>query len=687
MVDSPRFINREISWLAFNHRVLQEAEDKSVPLLERMRFLGIFSNNLDEFYRVRVASVMLHKGKGDEALDQSGLSAKKLLKKINIEVYKQQQQAQEAFLSIREELADEGIVISDTNLISKSQEEYIKKYFRLKVRSVIVPYIFSDDIPLPILSDKSVYLATILRTKLKSSQDIHALIRIPSDEIGRFIILPSSDEKTHLIFLDDVIRICIDEIFYSFSYFKAELYTIKVTRGAELEIDPDITKSFLVKISESVHKRERTAPVRFIYDREMPEDFRNLLVQKFKVSKLENVIAGGHYHNFKDFMDFPFVGRGDLRYGNLDPITVPGTSPNKSFLSSIAQGDILLYYPYHSFDYLLDLLREAAIDPNVTKIKITLYRVAKNSKVINALINAAFNGKVVTVAIEIQARFDELNNIEMANRLQAEGVNVIFSEPGLKVHSKICLITRIEKDKEVNYANVSTGNYHEGSSKFYSDFALFTKDERITNEVAKVFTFIKKTIKPPKFKHLMVSPNQLKTNLIKHIEREISAALKGEKAYIKVKLNSLIEPDIINKLYEASEAGVEVKLIVRSLLSIVPQSKGLSSNIKAISIVDRYLEHSRCYIFYASGKEKVYIASADWMDRNFDRRIEVACPIYDADSKKTILDIFDIQWNDNIKARKWDASLKNVYRKTGKKKVRSQIQTYEYFQSKKELRS
>jgi len=369
-----------------------------------------------------------------------------------------------------------------------------------------------------------------------------------------------------------------------------------------------------------------------------------------------------------------------LVHDKPEPISVPGTAYNQSFISAISKKDVLLYYPYHSFDYLLDLLREAAIDPNVTKIKISLYRVAKNSKVINALINAAFNGKDVTVAIEIQARFDELNNIEMANRLQAEGVKVIFSEPGLKVHSKICLITRIERNREVHYANVSTGNYHEGTSKFYCDFSLFTKDKRITSEVSKVFTFIKKTIKPPKFKHLMVSPNQLKTNLLKHIDKEISEAKKGNKAYIKIKLNSLIEPDIINKLYEASDAGVEIKLIVRSLLSIVPQTKNLSKNIKAISIVDRYLEHGRCYIFYAAGKENVYIASADWMDRNFDRRIEVACPIYDLQAKNIILDIFAIQWSDNIKARKWDASLKNVYRKTGKTKVRSQLEIYKYFQ-------
>lgn len=682
MAYSARFINREISWLAFNHRVLQESEDKSVPLIERIRFLGIFSNNLDEFYRVRVASVMLHKGKGDEALDQSGLSPKKLLNKINIEVNKQQQQAQEAFHAIRDEFSDEGIVISNIDIISDEQKKYIKEYFKQKIRSVIVPYIFSEDKPLPILSDKSVYLATILRAKLKSAEDTHALIRIPSEEIGRFIVLPSDDMKVHLIFLDDVIRICIDEIFYSFTYSNAELYSIKITRGAELEIDSDITKSFLVKISESVHKRERTAPVRFIYDSKMPDDFRDMLVKKFKVSKLQNVISGRRYHNFKDFMDFPDVGGKFLKYSDLVPVVVPDTADDKSFLKSISEGDKLLYYPYHSFDYLLDLLREAAIDPNVIKIKISLYRVAKNSKVINALINAAFNGKEVTVAIEIQARFDELNNIEMANRLQAEGVNVIFSEPGLKVHSKICLITRIEKNKEVQYANVSTGNYHEGTSKYYCDFSLFTKDKRITNEVGKVFSFIKKTIKPPKFKHLMVSPNQLKSNLIKHIDKEIKSAQKGEKAYIKVKLNSLIEADIINKLYEASEAGVEVKLIVRSLLSIVPERKGLSSNIQAISIVDRYLEHGRCYIFYAGGKEKVYIASADWMDRNFDRRIEVACPIYDDEAKKTILDIFEIQWKDNIKARKWDASLKNVYRKSGKDKVRSQIHTYEYFQAK-----
>ncbi len=532
----------------------------------------------------------------------------------------------------------------------------------------------------PHLKDKSIYLAIHLSRKNSSPDSQLAIIEVPADEINRFIVLPPIHKKKYIILLDDVIRFCLDDIFMTFKFEKYEAYTIKLTRDAELDIDNDLSKSFLEKVAESVSDRVKGQPVRFVYDSSMSGEMLKYLIKSLQLNDDDNLIAAGRYHNFKDYMNFPNLGGKKLVYKSTPPISHPLIKPRTSKLDLISKKDILLHVPYQKFDHYINLLREASIDPGVLSIKITLYRVAYNSRVINALINAALNGKKVTVVIELQARFDEQTNIYWSRKLEEAGAQVIFGMRGLKVHSKLLLILRQEKNKTVKYASIGTGNYNEGTALVYSDLHLLTADKRITEEVDKVFKFFETNYKTYTFRHLLVSPLYMRKRIYRMIDNEIKNAQSGKDACIILKINSLVDNDMIEKLYQASKAGVKIKAIIRGMCSLIPGVPGLSDNIKVISIVDKFLEHSRVFVFCNNHKELYYISSADWMPRNLDNRVEIATPIYDPDIQKEIKTILNIQLKDNVKARIINSSDDNQYKSShNSRKIRSQMELYKYY--------
>ena len=654
--------NREISWLSFNARVLQEAEDPTVPLFERIRFLGIFSNNLDEFFRVRVAAVrrMLEFGKDDEII-LGEFSAAELYDKIMETVRQHQQKSQEIYRNIWEEMAAENIFMLDEKQLTHEQGVYIRKYFNIKILPNIVPIMLSKSMKFPYLRDKSVYLAVKL-SKIKSPDKFaYALVRVPSLSVSRFLVLPDQGNKKYIIMVDDVIRFCLNDIFSIFNFDHFEAYTIKVTRDAELNIDDDISKSFIEKIEISLKKRKIGIPVRMIYDREMPEDLLSFIIKKMKLDGADNTVAGGRYHNHKDFMHFPEIGKPHHYYQSLPPVPHKDLPPHQSILKKLRQKDVLLHYPYQSFSHFIDFLREAAIDPKVREIGITIYRVSETSKVVNALLNAIRNGKKVTVVIELQARFDEEANIFWSNKLQDEGAHVINGIPGLKIHCKLAWIQRKEKNGLRNYAYIGTGNFHEGTARVYADKGLLTADPNIANEVANMFEFFKHTYTHFNFNQIIVSPFSMRNFFIHKIDQEIANAKKGKPAYMILKMNSLIDQIMIDKLYEASRSGVKIQLIIRGIFGLKTDDPVLSKNIQAISIVDKFLEHTRVFLFANGGKEDIYISSADWMSRNLDRRIEVACPIYSQEIRTELKELLRIQLRDNTKARILDSELSNRY--------------------------
>ncbi|MDX5319779.1 MAG: polyphosphate kinase 1 [Bacteroidota bacterium] len=676
-------INREISWLSFNERVLQEAENPSVPLAERMKFLAIFSSNLDEFFRVRVASVRrLLKYQKKQKLKGARETAH-LLNTIQKRVVDQQ----DRFTSIFEEqiipgLAERKIFIVNEHQLSHTQRIKVKEYYKAEVLSYLFPVMLDHLREFPFLRDKSIYLAVKMAKEDGSLKPKYALVEVPSEVLNRFFILPSQDDNTYIMMLDDVIRISLPDIFSFFDYDHFEAYTIKLTRDAELDIDLDLPGSMVSKIEKSLKERPKGAPVRFIYDEEMPEDMLRFIIKRAGISK-ESIIPGGRYHNFKDFFDFPKVGGDDFWYETIKPLTIPRFENTRVLFDEIKKKDVLLHHPYQSFDYVIRFLREAAIDPSVYAIKITLYRVAKHSNIVNSLINAVKNGKEVTVVMELQARFDEESNLYWTNKLQEAGANVIFGVPDFKIHAKCCVIFRRENNKTVHYAHLSTGNYNGRTARLYSDTALFTADPRITKDVIKVFSFIKNFPKIQyKFSHLLVAPYYMKMEYLKLIDAEIRQANKGKPAFIYAKMNSLVDEQMIDKLYEASNAGVKIRLIVRGICCLVPGVKGQSENIEAISIVDKFLEHSRFFIFHHSGTDKLYLSSADWMSRNLDKRIETAYPVYDPDLKKELMDLFMIQWNDNVKARIIGKEQLNTMKPHGLPSIRSQFETYDYLRLK-----
>ncbi len=687
------YINREISWLQFNGRVLQEAADKTVPLIERLRFIGIFSNNLDEFFKVRYATVkrIAQAGKGGRSV-LGGSKAKDLLEQITKIVIKQQTESLRILNEVQKELEKENIFIINEKKASKSQSEYIEKYFIEKVSPALVTIILDDIDEMPSLKDKAAYLAIrmVLKAQVKNTNKVsrffkpkvkqirHALIEIPKT-IDRFIVLPSEGDKQYIIILDDLIRHCLANIFSIFEYESLSAHMIKITRDAELDIDNDLSKSFIQKISSSVKGRKSGEPVRFVYDKTIGKDTFEYLIDKMGIDDIDSLIPGGRYHNRRDYMSFPSLGRKDLLYKPYPPLPIKGLSMEGSIFEKIAEKDYLQYAPYHTFSYVVRFLREAALDPKVKNIKITIYRLAKISHVASSLVNAVKNGKKVTVQIELQARFDEAANIKYAEQLQSEGINLIFGVPGLKVHSKTCVVERFENNKIVRYGFVSTGNVNESTAKIYTDYTLFTADQDILKEVGKVFDFFETNYKVTKYKHLIVSPHYTRNAFYKLINAEIKNAQAGNEAYIKIKVNSLSDYKIIDKLYDASRAGVKVQLIVRGICCLIPGVKGMSENIEAISIVDKFLEHPRMFIFGNNGDPKVYISSADWMTRNIDKRVEVSCPIYDDDIKQELLDTFNIGWSDNVKARVFSSKQDNAYRANQLIKVRSQFATYDYY--------
>lgn len=659
---SGRYNNREISWLSFNERVLQEAEDPSVPLFERIRFLGIFSNNLDEFFRVRVAAVrrMLEFGKDEEGL-LDDYTAAELYDKIQETVIYQQQKAQEIYRNIWKELASENIFMLDEKQLTHEQGVFVRKYFNVKVLPNIIPIMLGKSMKFPYLRDKSVYLAVKL-SKLKSPEKFsYALIRIPSRSVSRFLVLPEQGNKKFVIMVDDIIRFCLNEVFPIFNYDHFEAYTIKVTRDAELDIDDDISKSFIEKMEIGLKKRKVGIPVRLIYDREMPSDLLEFIMKKMKLDGADKTVGGGRYHNHKDFMNFPEIGKRDHYYQSLPSIPHKDLISRQSILKKLRKKDVLLHYPYQSFSHFIDFLREAAIDPKVREIGITIYRVSETSKVVNALLNAIRNGKKVTVVIELQARFDEEANIFWSNKLQEEGAHVINGIPGLKIHCKLAWIQRKEKNGLRNYAYIGTGNFHEGTARVYADKGLMTADPQIGNDVANMFEFFKHTYNHFNFDQIIISPFSMRNFFIHKIDQEIANARKGKKAYMILKMNSLIDRKMIDKLYEASQAGVKIQLIIRGIFGLKIDDPILSKNIEAISIVDKFLEHTRVFLFANGGKEDIYISSADWMPRNLDRRIEVACPIHSPEIKSELKELLRIQLRDNTKARILDSGLTNQY--------------------------
>lgn len=662
MDQSNKYNNREISWLSFNERVLQEAEDPTVPLLERIRFLGIFSNNLDEFFRVRVATVrrMLEFGKDDEAL-LGNFTAAELYDKIQETVVQHQQKAQEIYRNIWVEMANENIFVVDETQLTHEQGVYVRKYFNTKVLPNIVPIMLGKSMKFPYLRDKSVYLAVKLSKSSAPDKYAYALIRVPSRSVSRFLVLPEQGNKKYVILVDDVIRFCLNDVFPIFNYDHFEAYTIKVTRDAELDIDDDISKSFIEKMELSLKKRKIGIPVRLIYDREMPSDLLEFIMKKMKLEGEDKTVAGGRYHNHKDFMNFPDVGKSRHYYQNLPPVPHKDLPHHQSILKKLRKKDVLLHYPYQSFSHFIDLLREAAIDPKVREIGITIYRVAENSKVVNALLNAVRNGKKVTVVIELQARFDEEANIFWSNKLQEEGAQVINGIPGLKVHCKLAWIKREEKKGMRNYAYIGTGNFHEGTARVYADKGLLTADPEIANDVANMFEFFKHTYYHFNYSQIIISPFAMRNFFIHKIDQEIANARKGKPAYMILKMNSLIDREMIDKLYEASGAGVKIQLIIRGIFGLKTGDPELSKNIEAISIVDKYLEHTRILLFANGGKDDIYISSADWMPRNLDRRIEVACPIYSPEIRNELKELLRIQLRDNTKARILDSELSNKY--------------------------
>ncbi|MBX3163960.1 MAG: polyphosphate kinase 1 [Bacteroidetes bacterium] len=674
------YFNRELSWLAFNERVLQEAADKTTPLIERLKFLGIFSNNRDEFYRVRVATVKRLAKLGKRANELYGEDPKELLIHLQRKVIEQQNHFEEIYQELLAELAMKNVFILNEKQLTSTQRMYVAELFETELVSNLFPVMIDDNKPFPYMKDKSSYLYLKLEALAEKKKTKYALIEIPS-KTARFVMLPSHGKKHYIMLIDDVIRSNAGGIFSVFGYKTVEAYNIKLTRDAELDMDNDVSKSMVEKISKSVKARSQGLPVRFVYDAAMPDDMLKYIMKKLGMDKKDNAIPGGRYHNFKDFIAFPHIGRHDLFYNHPMPLQHKLLYHNsETTLKVIRQKDILLHYPYHSYNHIINLLREASIDPTVESIKITLYRVADNSKIANALINAVKNGKKVLVLVELQARFDEENNIYWANQLQEEGARVIFGVPGLKVHSKLFVITARENGKEVNYAHIGTGNFNEKTSRTYTDFSLLTANKEIANDLNKVFEFYENNFKINSFKHLLVAPFYMRKQFIQLINKEIQHAKNKLPAAITLKMNSLVDKEMIAKLYEASRAGVHITLIIRGACSLVTEMPGWSENIKAYSLVDKYLEHARIFVFHNKGEEKIFISSADWMSRNLDQRSEVAVPIYDAELRKQLKDILNIQLSGNTKIRIIDQKQENKYKlpKAGEKTNRAQDEVYNY---------
>ncbi|MCE2844256.1 MAG: polyphosphate kinase 1 [Sediminibacterium sp.] len=680
-------IPRDISWLSFNARVLQEANDPTVPLQERIRFLGIFSNNLDEFFRVRVATLKRmaelvdKKSKSLEIIGSPSL----ILDDIQRTVLRQQNEFNRIWGNINKELKAKKIIIVDDKQLNTKQKEFVKNYFDEQVRHYIIPLMIENVPELPYLRDKSLYLAIVMGNKNNAYNQKFSLIEIPSRSVGRFIVLPSPTGIINIILLEDLIEFNLPIIFSHFKFNQFDAHVFKITKDAEIDLDQEVGMNFIEKISKGVKNRRKGKPVRFVYEKGMNAEMLEFLIKKLKLTRKSSIIPGGHIHNFRHFMDFPNV----VPEKTNRPQPFIHTSLRKKDLVSdlVLQKDIMLHFPYHSYDPVIDLLREAAMDDNVLSIKITAYRLASNSKVINALINAARNGKEVMVFLELKARFDEEANLEWKTIMEEEGINVLVGVPNKKVHAKLCVIQKRVNNKLVKYGFISTGNLNEKTAKIYADHCLLTANKNLMNEANRVFDYLTNWElgdKPiSKMQNLLLTPTNMRLAIIQLIENEIKNANKKKPAKIIIKLNSLTDPLLINHLYKAVKANVEVHLIIRGILTLDKKEQKLNQKLNAISIVDQYLEHARVMIFHNNGNEKVYISSADWMVRNLDHRIEVAAPILDPKIKKELIEIINIQLKDNQKARILDAELLNKYVPSGRQKYKSQEQTYNYLKGKK----
>src|ERR1700753_3390717 len=630
-------INREISWLYFNDRVLQEAADPSVPLIDRIKFLAIFSSNLDEFYRVRVATMSRLANLNEKAKEVLGYNPKKILNQIKNIVVRQERKFNNLYENIIvRQLAEEKIFILNDKQLNVARGAFVNDYFREKLLATLVPIMLDNSLALPELRDRAIYFFVKLT---KDKKPRYALIEIP-DNISRFIVLPDTNNLKFIILMDDIVRYNLEDIFFMFEHDSIEAYSIQLTRDAELDLDKEVSGKFIDALAKSLTKRRKGKPMRLLYDTEMPLDMLKNLVTKMGLHG-ESLILGNRYHKFKDFIAFPNVGRPELEYAKYLPLPVDGLSFGKSLIGMIAKKDFLISTPYQSYDYVIHFLREAAIDPKVKEISISVYRLASDSRIVHALINAAKNGKKVNCLVELRARFDEQNNITWSRRLEEEGVNVIYGIDGYKVHSKICLIQRTEKGKPAYYACFSTGNFNEKTALMYADHTLFTADKRLTEDLVNVFKALVKNQLAKGIEHLIVSPIDSRPKIYKLIDNEIKNAKAGKQAYMILKMNSLADEQMIAKLYKASKRGVKIKMIVRGMCCLVPGIKGYSENIEVISIVDKYLEHSRVHIYCNNDNELVYLTSADFMTRNIDNRVEVGFPVYDEALKKEIKDIIN----------------------------------------------
>ena len=679
MSTDKQYEEKELSWLSFNERVLQEAMDKTVPLIERVRFLGIFSSNQDEFFKVRVSDVkrriLINEVHGGDD------EAKVLLRAIQQKVMALGEAFDNTYKELLIALARHNIFLVNENQLSDAIQKWLRVFFKEKVLRHIIPILLNKEVnPVKFLKDEYTYLAIEMK---KNGQVIqYALVEVPTDDLPRFFQLPpeGTRRKKQIIILDNVIRFCLDEIFKGFfDYDEIAAYAVKLTRDAEYDLSDQLDLSLVDKMSDGLKQRLTAMPVRFVYEREMPAAMISFLKLKLQISSYDAIMPGGRYHNFKDFIGFPNVGRDYLENPKLPALDCRDFDGFVNAFDAITKQDILLYYPYHKFHHFTELVRQAAFDPAVSAIRINIYRVAKKSRIIHSLIDAANNGKKVTVVVELRARFDEAANIDWANILTDAGVKVVFGVPSLKIHSKLCLITRHENGEAVRYAHIGTGNFNEKTAKIYTDFSLLTRNPDITAEVEGVFEYIEYPYKRYKFNHLLVSPINSRRQIYRLIDNELSNAKAGQPSGIILKINNLVDRDLINRLYAAGQAGVPIQMIIRGMCALRPGVPGLSDNIKVISIIDRFLEHPRVMVFHNKGNPQLYISSADWMSRNIDGRIEVGTPIYDERLKQRIMDILELQLSDTCKARVIDADQQNEYVKRGnRRKTRSQVAIYDY---------
>ncbi|MGD9488571.1 MAG: polyphosphate kinase 1 [Calditrichaceae bacterium] len=678
------YFNRELSWLSFNHRVLQEAMDPDVPLYEQIKFMAIFSSNLDEFFRVRVAALRNLLELKKKTRKKLEFDPALLLDQIQKTVFNQQEQLGIINRDILEKLAKQNIfIITDTEL-SADQKVFAHEYFVTNIIPYVQPILLVKKKVAPFLQNKALYLAVKLLSKSQkgAGRSKYALVEIPTKQSSRFIKIPSTGDTRYVILIDDIIRFNLPSIFPGYEIESS--YSIKLTRDAQMYLDDEFSGDLLEKIKKGLSKRSTGVPSRFLYDQNMPEDFLKFLTESLNLNK-EDLVAGGRFHNFNDFFSFPAINQTGHLYEPMPPLPSGIFDSNPDMFSIISRRDIMVYFPYQSYDYVTQFLSRAANDPNVTAISITLYRVAPDSEIVKNLIHAAKRSIKVTAFVEVKARFDEEMNIKWAEEMENAGIQVLYSFPGLKVHSKICLISRNESDGPRNYCYISTGNFNEKTARIYCDFGFFSADKRLTSEISSLFKYLNRNPDPIAFSHLLVAPFNMRKRFYQLIKNEILNAESGKKAEIIIKLNSLQDKKIIRRLYEASNAGVKIRIIARGICCLIPGVKDMSENIEVISIIDRFLEHARVYIFHNGGDELYFTGSADWMQRNLSSRIEVVFPVYDMSLRQEIRDIIDFQLNDNVKARIIDKDQSNPYREDPReKKIRSQMDTYAYIKGRTE---